>query len=213
MANKHILSLEVPTVANCEIFRVKDTSQYTDSLYVDCGELLITPPGFNQGNLIKVQPGFDLAINSCSLGVQTSGCNGTSLSGQLTTSTDACGNTVTTTAVNALSGSSSRAAIADGIYIIRYSVAPNDRTYVEYNHLRITGIMKSYYKKLCEIDVTPCEPSTTQQDRYREMNLIKLMIDAAKAKVEYCHSPTEGMQLYNFAKKKLKKITCSSECC
>ena len=60
MANKHILSLEVPTVANCEIFRVKDTSQYTDSLYVDCGELLITPPGFNQGNLIKVQPGFEI---------------------------------------------------------------------------------------------------------------------------------------------------------
>lgn len=213
MANKHILSLEIPTVANCEIFRVKDTSQYTDSLYVDCGELLITPPGFNQGNLISVQPGFDLAINSCSLGVQTTGCTGTSLSGQLVTSTDVCGNTITTVAANALTGSSSRAAIADGIYVIRYSVAPNDRTYVEYNHLRITGIMKSYYKKLCEIDVTPCEPSTKQQDRYREMNLIKLMIDAAKAKVEYCQSPTEGMHLYNFAKKKLEKITCSSECC
>jgi|8_EtaG_2_1085327.scaffolds.fasta_scaffold117390_2 hypothetical protein len=213
MANKHILSLEVPTVANCEIFRVKDTSQYTDSLYVDCGELLITPPGFNQGNLIKVQPGFDLAINSCSLGIQTAGCTGTSQSGQLTSTVDACGNTVTTVAANALTGSSSRAAIPDGIYVIRYSVAPNDRTYVEYNHLRITGIMKSYYKKLCDMDITPCEPKSKQKDLYRELNFIRLMIDAAKAKVEYCQSPNEGMQLYDYAKKKLEKITCSNECC
>ena len=213
MANKHILSLEVPTVANCEIFRVIDTSQYTDSLYVDCGELLITPPGFNQGNLIKVQPGFSLYINSCSLGVQTTGCTGTSQSGILTTSTDACGNAITTTSVNALTGSSSRASIADGIYVVRYSVAPTNRSYVEYNHLRITGIMSTYYKKLCEIDVTPCEPDSKQQNRYREMNLIKLMIDAAKAKVEYCQSPNEGMALYNFAKKKLLKLTCTSECC
>ena len=85
--------------------------------------------------------------------------------------------------------------------------------YVEYNHLRITGIMKSYYKKLCDLDVTPCEPNSKQQSIYREMNFIKLMIDAAKAKVEYCQSPAEGMQLYNFAKKKLEKITCSNECC
>ena len=37
-------------------------------------------------------------------------------------------------------------------------------------------------------------------------------IDAAKAKVEFCQSPNEGMELYNFAKKKLKKITCTI-CC
>ena len=38
------------------------------------------------------------------------------------------------------------------------------------------------------------------------------VIDAAKAKVEFCQSPNEGMELYEFAKKKLKKITCSV-CC
>jgi len=45
-----------------------------------------------------------------------------------------------------------------------------------------------------------------------EMSLIRTMIDAAKAKVEYCQSPNEGMDLYNFAKKKLNKITCDM-CC
>ena len=34
------------------------------------------------------------------------------------------------------------------------------------------------------------------------------MIDAAKAKVEYCHEPKAGMQLYDFTKKRLEKITC-----
>ena len=41
MAEKHILSLEIPTVSNCEVLCVKDTSQYTTKLEVDCSELLI----------------------------------------------------------------------------------------------------------------------------------------------------------------------------
>ena len=60
MANKHILSLEVQPVANCEILSIRDTSQYTDDLAIDCPELLITAPGFNSPTLIKVQPYFDL---------------------------------------------------------------------------------------------------------------------------------------------------------
>ena len=34
MAAKHILSLEIPTSSNCNIFTVKDTSQYIDDLDV-----------------------------------------------------------------------------------------------------------------------------------------------------------------------------------
>ena len=44
MADKHILSLEVPTVSNREILSVRDTSQYSSKLDIDCGELLITSP-------------------------------------------------------------------------------------------------------------------------------------------------------------------------
>ena len=121
MANKHILSLEVPEVSNCEIFRVKDTSQYTEDLHVDCPELLITPPGFNAPKLIKVTPGFDLSINACTLGIQTEGCLEPTDDGTIS--------------------STGRSTIPDGIYIVRYSVSPNDRVYVEYNVLRTTTIM------------------------------------------------------------------------
>tara|TARA_B110000196_G_scaffold319334_1_gene337108 strand:+ start:5566 stop:6114 length:549 start_codon:yes stop_codon:yes gene_type:complete len=182
MAAKHILSLEVPTVANCEILKIIDTSQYADNLPIDCPELLITPPGFNIPAQISVQPGFDLNINACALNLQTTGCNST------------------------------RANLQDGIYIIKYSVAPNDKVYVEYNLLRTTTILSEYYRKLCELDITPCEPTSTRRQLLAEMKYIRTLIDAAKAKVEYCQSPHEGMELYEFAKKKLAKITCDV-CC
>ena len=57
MAEKHILSLEVPRVANCKIFTIKDTSQYTTLLPVDCPELLITVPGFSYRQFVSLKPG------------------------------------------------------------------------------------------------------------------------------------------------------------
>ncbi|MBE17884.1 MAG: hypothetical protein CMH79_03890, partial [Nitrospinae bacterium] len=90
MAAKHILSLEVPQVANCEILKIQDTSQYADNLAVDCAQLVITYPGSIQINVIDVQPGFDLNINACALNLQTTGCQET------------------------------RSTLPDGIYIIRY---------------------------------------------------------------------------------------------
>ena len=182
MAAKHILSLEVPTVANCEILKIVDTSQYASNLAIDCAQLLITPPGSVQVSAIDVQPGFDLNVNACAINLQTSGCD------------------------------HSRAHLPDGIYIIRYSVSPNEKVYVEYNTLRTTTLLSEYYKKLCDLDITPCEPTSTKQQLLAEMKYIRTLIDAAKAKVEYCQSPNEGMELYKFAKKKLAKITCDV-CC
>ena len=182
MAAKHILSLEVPTVANCEILKIVDTSQYAPNLNIDCSQLVITPPGSVYVAPIDVQPGFDLNVNACAIHMQSTGCDST------------------------------RVHLPDGIYIIRYQVSPTDKVYVEYNHLRITTILATYYKKLCELDITPCEPTSTKQQLLGQMKYIRTLIDAAKAKVEYCQSPNEGMELYKFAKKKLEKITCDV-CC
>ncbi len=70
-----------------------------------------------------------------------------------------------------------------------------------------------YHKKLCDLDIKACEPSSEKKSLIDQMEFIKTLIDAAKAKVEYCHSPSEGMELYNFALRKLQKITCDSNCC
>ena len=130
MAVKHILSLDIPSgdcSANCEILPIIDTSQYNSNLGVSCPELSITAPGFTSPKIIETTvikndagnwEGFGrLNLNACALGLQTTSC------------------------------SSSRSSINDGIYIIKYSVSPNDKAYVEYNHLRTTEILSTYYKK------------------------------------------------------------------
>lgn len=183
MADKHILSLEVPTVSNREILSVRDTSQYSEKLDIDCGELLITSPGYNVPVLIKVDTNFNLHLNGCQLAVQTKNCG------------------------------TSRTPLSDGIYIIKYSVAPVEKVYVEYNHLRVTTLLTLYYETLCHIDVKDCEPHSERKDLIDEMKYIRTLIDAAVAKVEYCNSPKEGMALYDYAKKRLQKISCKTVGC
>lgn len=178
MAEKHILSLEVSTVANCEILSIRDTSQYSSLLPTDCPELLITVPGFNSPVLIEVIPNFDLNLVACDLGVQTINC------------------------------ATENTSLPDGIYVIRYSVAPNDEVYVEYNHLRTTSILTLYYEVLCGLNLETCEPSSEKQDLITETQYIRTLIDAAVAEVEYCLSPAKGMEMYNYALKRLKKILC-----
>ncbi len=178
MADKHILSLEVPTVANCEILSIRDTSQYTSLLPIDCAELLITSPGFNSPALVSVTPNFNLNIVACDLGLQTTDCTSTNSD------------------------------LPDGVYVIRYSVSPNDKVYVEYNHLRISKILTLYFKILCDIDIQACEPSSDQKELIDRVYYLRTLIDAAVAKVEYCGSPNHGMDIYNFALKELQKISC-----
>ena len=182
MAAKHILSLEVLNVSNTKYLSIKDTSKYAEGLGTDCAELLITPPSpdgtTKQTSIIEVKPGFDLNITSCALNLQTMSCN------------------------------EIRTDIPDGVYVIRYQLSPHDKTYVEYNFLRTTGMLKLYYEKLCALEMAACEPDSTRKGLLLEMNMIKMLIDGAKSKVEYCSQPGAGEELFKYAKKKLERITC-----
>ncbi len=183
MAAKHILSLEVLNVSNTKYLSIKDTSKYATNLGTDCAELLITPPApegttTKTTSIIEVKPGFDLNITACALNIQLMSCN------------------------------EIRTDIPDGVYVIRYQLSPHDKTYVEYNFLRTTGLMKMYYEKLCALDIGACEPDSTRKQLLLEMNTIKMLIDGAKSKVEYCNQPGAGQELFDYAKKKLERITC-----
>jgi hypothetical protein len=183
MADKHILSLEIPTVSNCELLCIKDTSQYSTELAVDCEELLITLPGHSVPVLIKVDKGFDMCLTACVLALQKKDCG------------------------------TKQQSLADGIYIIRYSVAPTAKVFVEYNHLRVTSLLTDYYQVLCDLDVQACQPEINKQELLSELNFIRTLIDAAIANVEYCQSSAQGMQLYSYAKQRLNKIKCPSGNC
>ena len=178
MANKHQLSLEIVETGNPQLFRVTDTSIYSPDLKVECATLEIQSPGFNTpAKLENVLPGFNYMMNACTLQQQTAGC--------------ANGNFGT---------------IADGVYVVKYSLSPNDKVFVEYNFLRTTGGLNLYYSKLGKIQLSPTEPSSQDKALLMEMRLIKSFIDAAKAKVEYCHSPREGHDLYVYALRRLEKV-------
>jgi hypothetical protein len=153
---------------------------------VTCPTLNITVPGFSYSNQIEgtVMTDFvntgHITITACDLQLQTTQCG--------------------TQYVN----------IPDGIYIIKYSVSPNDQVFVEYNHMRITQAMNKYYKVLCDVDANACDPPLKIKQRLEELRLIKMYLDASISKVEFCHEPQKGMSLYNYALKLLNKMTCTN---
>jgi hypothetical protein len=178
MAAKHELSLEIIETGNPKLFRISDTSFYSSDIPVDCATLEILSPGFNTPAILEnVIPGFNYMINACTLKQQTVDCS-----------------------------SNNFGTVADGVYVIRYSVSPNDKVRVEYNFLRMTGGLNLYYSKLAALNVKACEPERETKAILSEMRLIKSLFDAAKAKVEYCHTPREGLELYVYALKRLEKV-------
>lgn len=184
MAN-HILSLEVPTVMNPCVLTVFDTSIYSDIIPVVCETLNVTVPGFSHSVQINMNssaggPAFVDNISACDLGIQTSNCG-----------------------IDCVS-------LPDGIYIIKYSVAPNDIVFVEYNHLRITQALNKYYNILCRLDVADCDPPFKIKQKLEELRLIRMYLDSAISKVEFCHEPQKGMSLYNYALKLLNKLDCKN---
>ena len=182
MASKHQLSLELPDTNNIKVLRLFDTSLYAQDLAIDCGTLRITSPGFNLPVAIEILKGFNIVLNACSLGLQRTNCQDASQP------------------------------IPDGIYVINYSVAPNTSVFVEYNHLRTTQTTNKYFNLLCDLEMSACEPDADVKEKLEELRLIKVFIDAAKAKVEYGHEPQAGMELLIYAQKRLNKYATECAC-
>jgi hypothetical protein len=176
----HILSLEVPTVMNPCILKIFDTSVYSDLIPVSCPTLNITVPGFGYSVQLDTTQDFVETITACDLQLQTTDCGNINVD------------------------------IPDGVYIIKYSVSPNDTVYVEYNHMRITQALNKYYNILCDVDAAACDPPFKIKQKLEELRLIFMYLQAAKGKVEFCHEPQKGMSLYNYALKLLNKMNCTN---
>lgn len=182
---QHVLSLEVPDTMNKCILRVQDTSVYNPLIAPVCPRLLITLPGFNipvSFDDTQISPGFSLNLTACDLELQKFNC-GTSYDD-----------------------------LPDGIYIIKYSVSPNDQVFVEYNHLRITKALNIVQCILCFLDLGICAPSVEIEEKAEQLRIVRLYLDAAKAQVEFCHHPKKGMELYRYAIKLLNKLACNTNC-
>ncbi|MHA2402846.1 MAG: hypothetical protein ACXADH_07635 [Candidatus Kariarchaeaceae archaeon] len=178
--SKHVVSIETPDTLNQCILRVVDTSIYSDKVPVECATLEVLLPGFTCASSLDATAGFcNWNITACDLGIQTTNC-GTTFD-----------------------------ILPDGVYVLKYSIAPNEYVYAEYNHLRITNALLKYQDILCELDLSSCEPSAVVQDKLHKLRMIKMMLDAAKAAVEFCHNPSRGMDIYEYAYKQLDKMACT----
>ncbi len=180
----HKLMLEARDTLNTCILPIEDVSVYNTDVDVNCPILQITLPGFEYSVVLReddgIDTGFNVKLTACDLEIQTANC-GSVFSG-----------------------------LPDGIYVIKYSVSPNDAVYVEYNHLRITKALNKYNEILCDIDVSVCDPPADIQKKLRKLWDIKMYLEIAKATVEICLEPRKGMELYKYAVKQLDKMNCKS---
>jgi len=179
MAQKHILSLDIPETLNTKIFRVVDTSTYSTDLGITCNRLQILLPGYLEEVILEILPNSENVFNACTLHLQDTNCD---------------------TALSEL---------PDGIYTIRYSVAPNDKVWIEYNYLRIAQTLNTYYNILCSINLTGAEPLATEKEKLNKLRMLKMMLEGAKAKVEFCNNPEQGQLIFNYAKKQIDKLNCT----
>jgi hypothetical protein len=180
---QNVLSVEAPDTLNKCILRIQDTSVYNPNSAPVCPLLQVTPPGFTHPvnfTDTTISIGFNLNLTACDLEMQTADC-----------------------------GNSYRD-LPDGIYIIRYSVSPNEIVYVEYNHLRITVALNKVQGVYCNLDLGTCDPPVSIKKKLEDIRYIQQLLLAAKAEVEFCHHAEKGMELYNYAIKLLGKMTCST---
>ncbi len=173
------LLLNIPDIQTSCVLRIEDISIYSEFMPYVNPLVKIKVPGFNDCVTIsEVEKNFILNLSACALGLQTEDC-GTEFND-----------------------------IPDGVYVISYSQEPNDKLFVEYNHLRLTQINNDVKEKWCELRLSACEPIPEVAEKIKHLQFIQSLLDASKAKVEFCKEVEEGMVLYNYAKKLLSEFSC-----
>jgi len=189
MAIKHTLALDIPDTACENILRIIDASVYGQGLEVNCPRLDIYVPGFS----VPIYYASNSEVDPPIVFEQGFSLNLSTIDLGLSHPDNPPGT------------------FPDGLYTIKYSVSPNDTVYVEYYHLRTTHILNTYYKEICKVQLQTCEPSSEQHQKMHDLRYIKMYIDAAKAKAEYCHSPVQAVDMYTYAEKLLAKYLTG--CC
>lgn len=163
-------------MTNPKAMRIYDSSIWDENHLSSEIKLDIISPGFVYPSTHIVSRNFDRIFNSSNLGIYP------------------------TTEISELT------ALPDGIYIVRLTNINGEKEdWVEYNHLRQTLLLECWYKALCKINLDKGYVTKDKEKQRRDLYQIKMYIDAAKAKVEFCKSPDEGLELHNYAKKMLGK--------
>jgi len=217
MALRHQLSLNIVDGCNPTNFTIIDTSNYTNAP-ITCPTLGITMPGAG-GAIYYVDP------------TQTPGSQYYPLPDVLQVDCSPCppcppgtfqpyigkpkfNYTIDNLFLKIQPPGETLSALPDGLWTISYCVAPCDKLGVEYYYLRITSALNQYAGLLCKLRLSNCLPSEETLKMIDELHVIKMYLDAAKARVEVCHAPNEGVALYEYALRLMAnwEKTCCSTC-
>jgi hypothetical protein len=208
MALRHQLSLNIVDGCNPTNFTIIDTSNYATGLQINCPTLAITIPGtagpiyFSQGTLPA--PGSDP----------------NDVYNQLVTNpTPYTGNpkfvlTIDNIFLCLQPAGATLTNLPDGLWEISYCIQPCDNLSIKYYYLRTTYALHRYAGLLCKLRLSNCLPSQETLEMIDQLHIIKMYLDAAKAKVEVCHAPKEGIAMYEYALKLMNnwEKTCCSTC-
>lgn len=97
--------------------------------------------------------------------------------------------------------------LPDGVYQINYSVSPNDRTLISFDHLRTTAFDKAMNIARCKIGLNTCSPSQDIEDNLASLQEIAHYAASATAAVSTCNDTKKGMALFTYALKLLHLYT------
>lgn len=173
----HILNINVTETYNCKTFRLDDSSIYDELIATDNILIEIKPPGKNCF--------IEFPILELPWTIKVFNC----------TDLEIC----------AQSQLPVQSLLPDGIYEIKYSVAPNLSTLVHFYHLRTCQLMKTYTQAVCDFFSKKCDLTQKEVIKVEDkLTHIKNMIDAAKYKVEECGDKELGLELYEEARNLLK---------
>lgn len=177
------LALDIESRNDCNYFVVTDRSYYNNNLPITCSLLEIKTPGNCNSVYFNVLPGFNTSYNASILKIQQA------------------------------SSYETLTPLPDGIYYIKYSIDPADQLYVEYNYLHNCAQYSEYISKSCELLSAKCDLTKKQFDeKLKDLETIKQLIDSSKYLVEYCNKPEEGVALYNDIKDQLNKFKVYGKC-
>lgn len=175
------LSLEIPETLNSCLLRLQDSSTYVPDVPVTCARLQVSIPGFKNSIYVDdVNPGFSLNLTACDLKIQKDNCY------------------------------SSYNDLPDGIYVVNWSISPNDVVFVEYDHLRVTKGLNKIKSLMCDLDLLNCAPSPQLKKMRSSIAQAQEYLMGAKAAVEYCRRSSQGLEMYKQAMKILDKMNCKN---
>lgn len=189
MAIKHTLALDIPETACENIIRIWDASVYGAGLAVDCPRLDIYLPGFALP-IYYIPDSTAIPPKTLNPGFVKN---------------------FSTADLGITANDQPAGVFPDGLYTIKYSVSPNETVFVECYHLRTTHLVNTYYREICKVQLQACEPTAEQHQKLHDLRYIKMYVDAAKAKAEYCNSPKQAVEMYNYAETLLSKYLTG--CC